>query len=398
MNKTVKTILLGVTGGVAAYKSAFLVRSFTKSGIDVRVVMTEAATKFISKTTMQALSGKPVPDNMWDNSDEHGMEHIDLSRDRDLILIAPASANFLAKLASGGANDLLSTVCLARNCPLVVAPAMNHEMWNNKSTQRNINQLKEDGVSFIGPAGGNQACGEIGMGRMAEPEAILEVIQNFFRPKCLSGCNILVTAGGTFEKIDSVRGISNQSSGRMGFSIAQAAMNAGAKVTLVAGNTSVPPPKNCNLVKVLSASDMLKAVKENIPSINIFISVAAVADYRVRNPIDHKLKKDTHKLSSIELEPTPDILQEVSSLPNPPFCVGFAAETEDLEINAKKKRVKKNIPLIVGNLVQNAIDSDYNELVLIDKNGTHTFEKDTKLNQSNRLINHIAALYEPYKS
>ena len=398
MYKSVKSILLGITGGVAAYKSALLVRSLTSAGVDVRVVMTEAAKKFISMTTLQALSGKPVPDGMWGSPDNHGMSHIDLSRDRDLILIAPASANFLAKLASGAANDLLSTLCLARNCPLIVAPAMNHEMWNNKSTQRNITLLKDDGIIFIGPEGGNQACGEVGLGRMSEPGTILKSVQSHFQPKCFSGVNILITAGGTFEKIDAVRGITNQSSGRMGFSVVQAAINAGAEVTLIAGNTSVDPPGNCKLVRTLSAKDMFQAVKKHISNIDIFISVAAVADYRVKAPQDHKIKKESQILTNIELEPTPDILKEISSLPNPPFCVGFAAETENLEKNSREKRNRKNIPLIVGNLVQNSLGSDTNELLLIDDHGSHRFEEDTKQNQANRLIQHIANLYGSYKN
>ena len=387
-------MLLGITGGIAAYKSAFLLRLLKKTDIDIQVVMTEAATKFISKLTMQALSGKPVCDNMWAEEHGHGMSHIETSRGCRLILVAPASANFIAKLATGTANDLLSTICLARNCELMIAPAMNKEMWDNKSTQRNIEMLKRDGVHIVGPVGGDQACGEVGLGRMAEPETIYQTTLNFFQPRLFKSKKIIITAGGTFEKIDAVRGITNQSSGRMGFAIAQAAIEYGAEVILIVGTYTASPPLECKLVKVQSAADMLEAVLDHIETTDIFISAAAVSDYRVKDAVNHKLKKDSQFIHQLQLEPTEDILKKISTMENPPFCVGFSAETENLEKNAQHKRKLKGIPLIVGNLIPQAMGSDFNELLLIDKNGVHKLPRDTKIRHARNLLNHISRIYE----
>ncbi len=393
-----KKILLGITGGIAAYKSASLIRLLTKSGIDVQVVMTNAATRFISKITMQALSGKPVAENMW-QGEGHGMSHIELSRGKNLILIAPASANFIAKLAHGAADDLLSTICLARNCRVVVAPAMNREMWENKATQRNIRTLESDGITFVGPEGGDQACGEIGLGRMSEPAIIFDSVVSLLSTKSFfSNVNILVTVGGTFEKIDAVRGITNQSSGEMGFSVARAAIECGASVTIVAGITTADPPNNCRIIKVESAEEMYSAVTDVIAETDIFISVAAVADYKVKSPRSYKLKKNSNPITEISLEPTRDILKEIGALTKPPLCVGFAAETENLEINAQKKRLHKNIPLIVGNLVQDSIGLKHSELLLIDSKGSRKLPKDTKLNQARKLMQHIGGIFEEHKN
>lgn len=323
----------------------------------------------------------------------HNMAHINLSRDADMILVAPASADFVAKLAGGMANDLLTTLCLARDCPLMVAPAMNRQMWENPATQRNLSVLQHDGVKIIGPASGEQACGEIGMGRMLEAYELVQAVSAAFQTdNLLQGKNVLVTAGPTFEAIDAVRGITNNSSGKMGYAVAQAAVEAGAKVTLVSGSTCLQPPAVEKLIQVVSAHDMLHAVQAEIAQIDIFISVAAVADYRVEKVSQQKLKKSENKLS-IALIPNPDILKTISSLPKPPFCVGFAAETEDLERNAEMKRRKKNLPLLVANLAQTTIGSDDCELILLDDGGKHILSKAPKLEQARRLIKHICSLY-----
>ena len=389
-----KRLLLGITGGVAAYKAAELARLLVKSGIEVQVVMTQAACQFITPATLQALSGKPVFTDLWDDRIDNGMAHIDFTRDSDAVLIAPASADFISKLVHGSADDLLSTVCLARACPLMIAPAMNKQMWENPATQRNISQLKRDGAAIFGPGSGPQACGEIGMGRMLEPETLIELVESFFQPKLLKGVKILITAGPTFEAIDAVRGITNMSSGKMGYAVARAALEAGAEVTLVSGPTCLAPPTNAKVISVTSAQEMLNAVNDSVEGMNIFISVAAVSDYYVLNPSEQKIKKDAHILT-LELAPNPDIVANVVSLPNPPFCVGFAAESENLYEFAELKRRRKNLPLLAANLVQDALGNDESELILFDDEGTHPLARAPKIILARQLIQHIAKLYNP---
>ncbi len=392
MGATPPRLLLGMTGGIAAYKAAELCRLLVQDGSDVQVVMTEAACRFVTSATMQALSGRPVFTDLWDETVPNGMGHIELSRDRDLIVVAPASADFLAKLAAGLADDLLSTLCLARQCPLLVAPAMNRQMWDNASTRRNVHLLAADGVRIAGPASGDQACGEVGPGRMLEAEEIHREILAALQPAALRGVRVLVTAGPTFEAIDPVRGITNRSSGRMGYAVAQAASEAGAQVTLVSGPTALVPPALARLVPVVSAQDMLEAVQANIADCDIFISVAAVADYRVAKPAEQKVKKHDQALT-LELVPTVDILASVAGRPKPPFCVGFAAESQDLELFAEDKRRRKKLPLMVANLAQDAIGAEESELLLLDDAGRHPLSKAPKLTQARLLIDHIARLY-----
>jgi len=385
-------VLLGMTGGIAAYKAAELCRLLVTHGRDVQVVMTDAACRFVTPATMQALSAKPVFTDLWDQTVPSGMAHIELSRDRDLIVVAPATADFLAKLAVGLADDLLSTLCLARECPLLVAPAMNRQMWESTATRRNVQCLAEDGVRVCGPASGDQACGEVGPGRMLEPEEIYREIEAALRPPILAGVRVLVTAGPTFEAIDPVRAITNRSSGRMGYAVAQAAAEAGAQVTLVTGPTALPLPARARSVQVVSAQEMLEAVKLNIADCDIFISVAAVSDYRVGKPAAQKMKKANQSIT-IELEPTVDILASVAALPKAPFCVGFAAESQDLERLAEEKRRRKRLPLIVANSAQDAIGAEESELLLLDEAGRHPLPKAPKLTQARLLIEHIADLY-----
>jgi phosphopantothenoylcysteine decarboxylase/phosphopantothenate--cysteine ligase len=388
----VNRIILGVTGGIAAYKAAELLRLLMKQGIEVQVAMTEAACHFITPTTMQGLSGKQVFTDQWDASMPNSMAHINLSRAADAIVIAPATANFIAKLANGLADDLLSTLCLARNCPLIIAPAMNREMWQNAATQRNIAQLLADGVQVLGPDCGMQACGEEGMGRMLEAEQLAQHIAALFQPKRLSGKKILITAGPTYEAIDAVRGITNRSSGKMGYAIAQAALEQGAEVVLVSGPTALAKPLGAQTVDVVNAAQMFEAVKQHVGGCGIFIGVAAVADYRVAQPSEQKIKKSADTLT-LELLPNPDILAYVANLPRPPFCVGFAAESENLAEYAEQKRRAKKLPLLVGNLAQQAIGSDDNELVLFDDSGSHALPRAGKLTLARLLMEHIAQRY-----
>jgi phosphopantothenoylcysteine decarboxylase / phosphopantothenate---cysteine ligase len=392
-----KRILLGITGGIAAYKAAELVRELQRAGADVQVVMTEAACRFITAVTLQALSGKPVYTNMWDDRVANGMPHIELSRDRDLLVVAPATADFISKLVHGAADDLLATLCLARECPLMVAPAMNRQMWDNPATQRNLAQLREDGIVVLGPDAGDQACGETGMGRMLEPAALVTDISAWFQPKLLTGTHVLVTAGPTFEPIDPVRGITNRSSGKMGYAVARAAMEAGARVTVVSGPSGMDPPAGARLVRVETAQQMLDAVNADVAGADIFIGVAAVSDYRVADPSDRKLKKE-NGVPNLTLTPTPDIIAAVAARPNPPFCVGFAAESEDVERNAQAKRRRKNLPLLAANLAQSAIGADENELLLVDDNGAQRLTRGPKLDQARALVRHIAKLYTARKT
>jgi len=396
MTLTGKRILLGVTGGIAAYKAAELVRLLVKAGADVRVAMTEAATRFIGTTTMQALSGQPVWTDLWDARVNDAMGHIELSRDRELILVAPASADFMAKLAHGLCDDLLSTLCVARRCPLMVAPAMNVEMWQNAATQRSAETLRADGVQIVGPASGGQACGEMGMGRMTEPADILADVQFFFQPKRLAGRRVVVTAGPTEEPIDPVRVITNTSSGKMGYAVARAAREAGAEVTLISGPVSLPTPAGVARVDVRTTQEMFEAVKKDAKHADVFISVAAVADYRVKNPSTQKVKKG-NGAPRLELEENPDILAWVAALPKPPFCVGFAAESEDLARNAKAKLAKKNLPLIAGNLAQEAIGRDDSAITLYDAKGEHPLGRGPKLELARKLVEHVAGRLPPKK-
>jgi len=387
-----KRIVLGVTGGIAAYKAAELVRLLGKQGAEVQVAMTEGATHFVTATTFQALSGRPVYLDQWDARMPNAMAHIDLSRQADLILVAPASADFLARIAHGMADDLLSTMVLARDCPLLVAPAMNRQMWENPATQRNVALLQGDGVAILGPASGEQACGEVGAGRMLEPEELLEEVIAFFTPKVLAGKQVLITAGPTFEAIDPVRGITNLSSGRMGYAIARAARQAGAQVTLVSGPVGFSAPIGVDRVNVSSALEMHAAVMARAADADIFIGVAAVADYRVAKAAEHKLKKDGGGIPPIELVENPDILAEVAALKDGPFCVGFAAESRNLEEYAQAKRRKKKIPLIAGNLIQDGFGGDDNRLVLFDDAGAHPLPPAPKSELARQLIEHIAQL------
>jgi len=386
-----KQVLLGVTGGIAAYKAAEVVRLLVKAGIEVQVVMTEAATHFVTPVTFQALSGGPVFTDQWDGRVASNMPHIELVRAADAVLVAPASADFLARLAHGFATDLLSTLCLARDCPLLVAPAMNRQMWEHPATQRNIAQLRADNVIVLGPDHGDQACGEIGDGRMLEAETLYQEVARFFSPKLLARKRVVLTAGPTFEAIDPVRGLTNSSSGKMGYALARVAQEAGAEVTLVSGPTALQPPAGIRCIRVVSAAEMLAAVEQVIAGSDVFIGVAAVADYTPAQPLKEKMKKSGASLS-IELKPTTDILAHVASLPTPPFCVGFAAESEKLLEHAEAKRTKKNLPLIIANLAREAIGHDDTEVVLIDAAGQHPLPRGPKLAVARSIIGHIAAM------
>jgi phosphopantothenoylcysteine decarboxylase/phosphopantothenate--cysteine ligase len=390
-----RRILLGLTGGIAAYKAAELARLLVKAGADVRAAMTESATRFISPTTLQALTGRPVWTDLWDARVPDAMGHIELSRDRDLIAVAPASADFLAKTAHGLADDLLSTLVLARRCPLLLAPAMNVEMWESPATQRNVDRLRADGVLIAGPAAGDQACGETGMGRMLEPVDLLGEIEAAFQPKLLAGRRVLVTAGPTEEPIDPVRVLTNRSSGKMGYAVARAAREAGADVILVSGPVALAAPWGVRRVDVRTAAEMFEAVKEVLDGCDIFFSVAAVADFRPKQSSDAKIKKEGRSALTLELEPNPDILAWVAARKDAPFCVGFAAESEDLEANAEAKRRKKGVPLLAANLAQAALGADDNEITLYDARGAHPLGRGPKLELARRLVGHVAAMLEP---
>jgi phosphopantothenoylcysteine decarboxylase/phosphopantothenate--cysteine ligase len=387
-----KHVVLGVTGGIAAYKAAELVRLLVRQGAEVQVAMTEGATHFVTATTFQALSGRPVFTDQWDARMANAMAHIDLSRQADLILVAPASADFLARMAHGLADDLLATMVLARDCPLLVAPAMNRQMWENPATRRNVAELVADGIGILGPASGEQACGEVGAGRMLEAEEILDAVLAFFTPKVLAGKKVLLTAGPTFEAIDPVRGITNLSSGRMGYALARAASRAGAEVTLVSGPVALATPAGIERIDVRSALDMHAVVMERAAGADIFIAVAAVADYRVANAAGHKLKKDQGGVPALELIENPDILAAVAALKNGPFCVGFAAESRNLEEYAQAKRRKKKVPLVIGNLIQDGFGGDDNHLVLFDEDGVHPLAPASKAALARELVEHIANL------
>ena len=393
-----KHVVLGLTGGIACYKSAEFVRLLTKAGATVQVVMTEAAASFITPVTMQALSGRPVVTSQWDAREPNNMAHINLGREADAIVLAPASADFIARLVQGRADELLSLTCLARpreRCPLLVAPAMNREMWSHPATQRNVAQLVADGALILGPGSGDQACGEAGDGRMLEPAELLEDLIAFFQPKVLAGKRLLITAGPTFEPIDPVRGITNHSSGKMGFAIARAAREAGAEVTLVAGPVHLPTPRGVRRHNVMTAQQMFDAVVPQATQHDVFIATAAVADWRPVNSAEHKIKKEgTKSVPSFDLTENPDILAAVAGLSAAPYCVGFAAESERLLEHARAKMLRKGIPLIVGNLGPATFGRDDNALVLIDAHADRALPPDgsraDKLTLARALMQDIA--------
>jgi phosphopantothenoylcysteine decarboxylase/phosphopantothenate--cysteine ligase len=394
--KQLSRIVLGVTGGIAAYKSAELTRLFVKAGVTVDVCMSAAACRFVAPLTFQALSGREVHTDLWTSGTGNGMAHIELSRGADALVVAPASADFLAKIANGLADDLLSTLTLARDCPLFVAPAMNRQMWANAANQRNVARLVADGALVLGPGSGEQACGEIGNGRMLEPEEIFAAVMSNARPNTLAGRRVLLTAGPTFEAIDPVRGITNTSSGRMGYALAQAAAEAGAVVTLVSGPTQLPTPPGVARIDVVSAAQMAAAVDANVVGVDVFIAVAAVADYAPEAPAAVKIKKSAAPLA-ITLKPTVDILARVAARPGAPYCVGFAAETNDVERHAEEKRRRKKVPLIVANRAQDAFGSDANEVILIDDAGAHPLPRMGKLALARKLVAEVATRLPPPK-
>lgn len=398
MDLSGKHIVLGLTGGIACYKAAELCRALIKQGATVQVVMSEAAAQFITPVTMQALSNRPVFDSQWDARERNNMPHINLSREADAILIAPCSADFMAKLLHGRADDLLSLMCLARpidSVPLLIAPAMNREMWAHPATQRNLAQLQADGATLLGVGSGFQACGETGDGRMLEPQDLLEDVIAFFQPKVLAGQHVVVSAGPTFEAIDPVRGITNLSSGKMGFAIARAAREAGAEVTLVAGPVALPTPRGVQRVDVKSAQNMYEALVESAQAATVFVATAAVADWRPAQISDQKIKKDgsgnTPVLGFVE---NPDILAEIARSPRATsgelFCVGFAAESHDLLAHATAKRARKGVPLLVGNIGPATFGQDDNALLLVDANGAQELPHNSKLALARQLVAEIA--------
>jgi len=393
-----KHIVLGLSGGIACYKAAELCRALIKAGATVQVVMSQAAEQFITPVTMQALSGRPVFTSQWDSREDNNMAHINLSRQADAIVIAPCSADFMAKLLHGRADDLLSLMCLARpidTVPLLVAPAMNREMYAHPATQRNLAQLQSDGATVLGVGSGFQACGETGDGRMLEPDELLQDIIAFFTPQLLAGQRVLVTAGPTYEAIDPVRGITNLSSGKMGFAIARAAREAGADVTLVAGPVSLPTPRGVTRIDVKSAVNMLEAVVSRAQAATVFIATAAVADWRPDAPSPQKIKKDgsaqSPQLSFVENQ---DILatvaQSAAAKSGALFCVGFAAESHDLHENAQAKRLRKNVPLLVGNIGPDTFGQDHNTLLLVDSQGATDMPRASKLTLARQLVKEIA--------
>lgn len=394
-----KKIVLGISGGIAAYKAPELARQLMQEGASIQVVMTEAAQQFVTPVTMQALTGNPVYLSQWDSTIPNNMAHIELSRSADAILVAPASADFMAKLSLGLADDLLSTLCLARDCPLLVTPAMNKQMWEHAATQRSVQRLIDDGIALLGPASGFQACGEIGMGRMLEPAEITEQLIAFFQKKSLAGKKVLITAGPTFEAIDPVRGITNHSSGKMGFAIARAAIEAGAQVHLIAGPCDLPTPLEATgrivRTNVVSAKEM-HAAALGAEDYDVFFAVAAVADWGIAKPAKEKIKRQANETPNIEFVANPDILLDVSKTvktkngkPNP-YCVGFAAESTDLEKHADEKRKRKGIPMIVGNIGPDTFGSDLNQLLVIDASGSKKIAKAEKLPLARQLIQLVA--------
>ncbi|WP_374674180.1 bifunctional phosphopantothenoylcysteine decarboxylase/phosphopantothenate--cysteine ligase CoaBC [Ideonella sp.] len=389
-----KHIVLGLSGGVACYKSAELSRQLIQAGATVQVVMTEAAERFITPVTMQALTGRPVVTSQWDAREPNHMPHINLSREADAVLVAPASADFMAKLAQGRADEVLSLLCLARpaeRVPLFVAPAMNREMWAHPATQRNAAQLRADGAVLLGPDAGDQACGEVGDGRMLEPEALVEELVAQLQPRPLAGCRLLVTAGPTFEPLDPVRGLTNRSSGKMGFAVARAAREAGAEVTLVAGPVALPTPRGVRRIDVETALQMHEAVMAAVAGQHVFVATAAVADWRPVRAAEHKMKKDgSGRPPAIEMAENPDILADVAKRPDAPYCVGFAAESHDLLGHATAKRERKGVPLIVANLGPATFGRDDNTLLLVDAHGHRELPTAGKLDLARELVREIA--------
>ena len=382
-------IVLAVTGSIAAYKSCELLRLLIKRGAEVSVIMTEAAQKFVTPLSFKALGAKRVYCSDFNDNDS-AIPHIEATKDASLLLVAPATANIMAKAAHGIADDLLSSAILAARCPVAYAPAMNAFMWHNSATQRNVAQLTQDGAIFLGPDSGEQACGDVGNGRMLEPEDLIELLQGAFSPRLLDRCRVLITAGPTFEPIDPVRGITNMSSGKQGFAIAKAAILAGAEVTLVAGPCSLKTPAGVRRIDVVTAREMYDAVMQEVAQHEIFIGVAAVADWHVANASHHKIKKDHGTQPFIVFEENPDILASVAALENAPYCVGFAAESENLIENARTKLFKKNVPLIVANLVQDAINQDSTSVVFVERNDATVLNKATKEHVAQALITKIA--------
>ena len=391
-----KHIVLGLSGGVACYKAAELTRELVKAGASVQVVMTEAAERFITAVTMQALSGRPVYTSQWDARQPNNMPHIEFTRDAHAVLVAPASADFIAKLAQGRADELLSLLCLARpieRCPLLLAPAMNREMWAHPATQRNVARVRADGAQVLGPAAGDQACGEVGDGRMLEATELCDALVAHFQPKLLAGRSVLVTAGPTFEPIDPVRGITNHSSGKMGFAIARAAAEAGARVTLVAGPVQLPTPAGVRRINVQTAQQMLDAVMPEAPAHDIFVATAAVADWRPADAAEQKIKKDgSGAVPPLQMVLNPDILASVARLPagQRPWCLGFAAESEDLLVHARAKLHGKGVEMIAANLGPATFGRDDNAITLVDAAGEQALERADKLTLARQLVQVIA--------
>jgi phosphopantothenoylcysteine decarboxylase/phosphopantothenate--cysteine ligase len=389
-----KHLVLGLTGGIACYKAAELCRELGRAGATVQVVMSEGAERFITAVTMQALSNRPVYTSQWDTRPDNAMAHINLTREADAVIVAPASADFIAKLVDGRADDLLSLLCVARpieRCPLLVAPAMNREMWAHPATQRNVAQVVADGATLLGPAAGDQACGEVGDGRMLEAVELRDAVIAFFQPKLLAGRSVLVTAGPTYEAIDPVRGITNRSSGKMGFAVARAAAEAGAKVTLVAGPVALATPAGVARIDVRSARQMHDAVLPQAAAHDVFVATAAVADWRPADAAEHKIKKAAGQSAPVlSLVENPDILAAVAALPQRPYCVGFAAESRDVEAHARAKLEKKKVPLIVGNLGPATFGQDHNALLLVDAKGSRALPHADKLTLARQLVAEIA--------
>ena len=392
-----RKIILGVTGGIAAYKTPELVRRLRERGADVQVVMTRSAREFVTETTLQAVSGRPVRANLWDTDAEAAMGHIELARWADTVLIAPATAEIMSRLAAGAAPDLLTTLCLATEAPVVIAPAMNHVMWNNPAVQDNRHTLASRGVRILGPATGDQACGETGPGRMVEPD---DIVAGIMAPVAvpdapLAGKTVMITAGPTREPIDPVRFISNRSSGKMGYALAAAARDAGARVVLVSGPVLLPAPADVDVIDVESAKDMHAAVHERVSDVDIFIGVAAVSDYHVTEAKAQKIKKSGDGLS-LDLEQSPDILASVAALPDPPFTVGFAAETEKLREYALAKLKRKQLDMIVANLVgrDKVFQSDHNAVEVYWQDGEASFPERRKQDLAKDIVAVIVERYE----
>ena len=383
-------VVLGVTGGIAAYKAAELARLFVKAGVAVDVVMTEAATRFVTPTTFQALTGRPVATDLWTSGASNAMDHIAISRGADAIVVAPASADFLAKLAQGRADDLLSTLCLARECPLLVTPAMNVQMWSNPATRRNVAQLRADGVAILGPASGDQACGEVGDGRMLEAQQVFDAVLAARAPQVVAGRPVRVTAGPTFEATAPVRWNPNTTPAKLAFALARAAAEAGAAVTLVAGPTALATPEGVERIDVVSAAQMADAVLARADASDVFVAVAAVADYRPVEVHEQKVKKKNAPMT-IALEPTVDILATVAARPKAPFCVGFAAESHDVVKLGEEKRQRKKLAMLVANRAQDAMGADDNEVTILDATGAHALPRMDKLALARRLVAEIAA-------